>query len=750
MTVAYEEFLETKLLIDEPSGFTPEMPIHPKLFDFQRDITTWALQRGKAALFEDCGLGKTFQQLEWARHVAAKTGHQVLIFAPLAVSMQTVREGLKIDIDVNICTSNADMKNGVNVTNYEKLHHFTPEGIGGIVLDESSILKGFDGKYRKLLTEFARGIPFRLACTATPAPNDLIELLNHAEFLGVMSGKEIIALFFQQDGNTTHKWRLKYHATSDFWRWMASWSIAIRKPSDLGYEDGDFSLPELRIHQHVVNIDETKLSTLFPMDAQTLQERRQARRESLHERVALCAEIANASDEPWITWCDLNVESKALRKVLNGAIEITGSDKTDFKESALIGFADGDNRVLVTKPSIAGHGMNFQHCCKMAFVGLSDSYEQLYQGMRRCWRFGQKKPVDVHIITSEREGAVKRNILRKEKQATEMYDEIVKHMKGFTMEKVRRNVMEYKEGEANGKSWTLKMGDSVKRITEIESESIGLSVFSPPFPGMYAYTNSPSDMGNVKDMAQMIAQYKYLIPELLRILMPGRSCCVHLTQGVAFKGTDGYIGVKDFRGAVIQAMEEGGFIYYGEVCIDKDPQVKAIRTKDAGLLFKSLAKDSARMHMALADYVLQFRKPGDNPEPINAGISERYNNMDGWITANEWIEWAAPVWYRKTKHYPGGIKETEVLKTAPAKDEKDEKHICPLQLGVIERCVKLWSNPGDTVFSPFAGIGSEGYQSLAFNRKFIGIELKESYYKTAINNLKTAEMKQESEGLFNE
>lgn len=281
-------------------------------------------------------------------------------------------------------------------------------------------------------------------------------------------------------------------------------------------------------------------------------------------------------------------------------------------------------------------------------------------------------------------------------------------------------------------------GDTVAITPTLPKEFADIIVFSPPFPGMYAYTDKPEDMGNCSTFDEMLEHYSFLIPHLFNALKPGRSCCVHLTQGVAFKHRDGFSGMRDFRGRVIAAHESAGFRYYGEVCIDKDPQVKAIRTKDAGLLFKSLATDSARMHMAMADYILQFRKPGDNAVPIRAGISEKYNNPDGWITADEWIEWAAPVWYRHSPHYPGGIRETDVLNTSAAKGADDEKHICPLQLGVIERCVKLWSAPGETVFSPFAGIGSEGYQSILLNRRFVGVELNSLYYQNAIRNMQRA------------
>ena len=737
MSEGYQEFLEHKLTRIEPVGFEVET-LNPHLFDWQAQIVRWALRRGRAALFEDCGLGKTLQQLVWADEVSRRTGRSVLILTPLAVARQTVKEGAKFGIDVTICETGADVNSaGVYVTNYEKLHHFDSLTFGGVVLDESSILKSFDGKTRKALMEFAESIPYRLCCTATPAPNDLIELTNHAEFLSIMSGKEIIALYFTQDGNTTHKWRLKGHAKKAFWQWMAQWCIAIRRPSDLGFDDGDFKLPELRIH-HVELPSEAQAGCLFAMEAKTLQERRAARRDSLAGKVERCAEMVNSSTEPWSVWCGLNIESEALSKAITDSVEVRGSDKPADKIDRMIGFSEGRYRVITTKAGIAGFGMNWQHCSKVAVVGLSDSFEELYQLIRRHYRFGQKNPVDVYVFASEAEGAVVANIQRKEKQAAEMMESIVAEMHEFNLEKSGRQVMEYKANVTTGDGYKLFLGDSVERIDEIESESVGLSVFSPPFPGMYTYTNSPRDIGNSKDLEELMNHFRFMMPKLLRITKPGRSCIIHLTQQVAFKGTDGFSGLRDFRGRVIADMVEAGWIHYGEVTIDKNPQMKAIRTKDAGLLFKSLATDSARMHMALADYILQFKKPGENAEPIRAGISEKYDNRDGWITAEEWIRWARPVWYASDWNPIGSkdeITESDVLNVAQARETDDERHLCPLQLGVIERCVKLWSAPGDVVFSPFAGIGSEGYVSLKLNRRFVGCELKESYWKSARINL---------------
>lgn len=441
----YKEFLATKRERVDAVGFdVAESRLSTALFPWQRRIVKWAVKRGRAALFEDCGLGKTAQQLEWARLVHAHTGRSVLILAPLAVSDQTVREGKKFGIPVTIARSAADISApGVYVTNYEKLAKFDPAPFCGIVLDESSILKAYDGKTRREITEFARRIDYRLCCTATPAPNDIVELTNHAEFLGIMSGKEILALYFRQDGNTTHNWRLKGHARRAFWHWMAEWSVAIRKPSDIGFSDEGYDLPPLNIHHEAVT-NERHDGWLFAMEAKTLQERRQSRRDTLALRVARAAALANGDGEQWLVWCDLNDESAALAAAIDGAVEVRGSDTPEHKERALDGFARGEVRVLVSKPSIAGFGMNFQSCARVIFVGLSDSYESFYQAIRRCWRFGQTRAVECYVICSDSDGAVVENIKRKDAASTEMFDEVVKAMRGLgEVSAAGRKEMEY-------------------------------------------------------------------------------------------------------------------------------------------------------------------------------------------------------------------------------------------------------------------------------------------------------------------
>lgn len=445
MQKEYANFLTAKLTLAKPVGFNvTDDEIHPALFDFQRAVVKWALARGRAAIFAGTGLGKTIMQLEWARLVHSYTQQPVLILAPLAVNAQTAKEGEKIGLHVQQCESQDGVINGVNITNYEKLHRFQPEAFGAIVLDESSILKSFDGKTRKQLTEFSKQIYYRLACTATPSPNDLVEITNHSEFLDVMSGKEVIALYFTQDGNTTHKWRLKGHAKQDFYKWMASWCRAFLNPADLGFSESGqlFALPPIEYQEHIVESGR-EIDTLFAMGAKTLQEQRDARRSSLEERVQLAAEIVSKTDGPFVAWCNLNDESSALAKAIPDAVEVVGADSSEFKAKAMADFSDGKSRGLISKSSICGFGMNWQHCGTTLFVGIDHSFEQFYQAVRRFWRFGRKDKVTVHIIVSDEEINVIENIQRKERQYLDLMANLVNEMKDFQTFAQARNVMDY-------------------------------------------------------------------------------------------------------------------------------------------------------------------------------------------------------------------------------------------------------------------------------------------------------------------
>jgi len=727
--VDYEEFLESKRIDFEPCGFEPT-ELNPMLFDWQKDVVRWACRKGRACLFEACGLGKTGQQLEWARQVCNHVtgGGTVLVVAPLAVSAQTVREGRKFGIEVHRCKDASEMVKGINVTNYERLEKFDGVHLDGVVLDESSILKSYSGKTRNQIISMFSDIPYKLACTATPAPNDYMELGSHSEFVGSLSRTEMLSCFFVHDGGNTSKWRLKGHAADGvFWDWMSTWSVTIERPSDLGYDNEGFDLPPLNINTVVVESDHgIDDGRLFPVEALTLNDQRVARRDTMELKADRIAQRVNSDDGQWLIWCDLNAESAYLTDSIPDAVEVRGSDTDEHKEKAMIGFADGDIRVLVTKPSIAGWGLNFQSCSSMAFCGLSHSFEQFFQACRRCWRYGQTRPVNVDVVVSDQETAIVNNVLSKQERNDEMIKEMTKRSIRIRTDRTmtQRDEMAYMEDEECGENWTLKMGDCVKRIKEIEDESIGYSIFSPPFASLYTYSNSQLDMGNSKSDEEFAEHFGFLIPELFRVMMPGRLVSIHCMNLPTTKERDGYIGIRDFRGDIIRAFEKVGFIYHSEVTIWKDPVTAMQRTKALGLLNKQKNKDSSMSRQGIPDYLVTMRKPGDNPVPIT------HTNDEFPIAM--WQRYASPVWM--------DVNPSRTLQYQSARDNNDERHVCPLQLDVIERGIDLWSVPEvDTVLSPFAGIGSEGYVAVKKGRKFIGIELKPTYFNAAVNNLKNAE-----------
>ena len=708
----YAEFLESKRIVFKPSGLSvTDSDIHPILFPFQRDLVKWTVKKGRSAIFADCGLGKTFMQLEWARHV----GGRVLIVAPLSVARQTVNEARKIDLGVHYTRSGDDLTNGINITNYEMIAHFNAADFRAVVLDESSILKSLTGKTRGKLIDMFAEIEFKLCCTATPAPNDIAEIANHAEFLGIMSRADMLATFFVHDDQ---EWRLKKHAAEPFYRWMASWGMSLRKPSDLGYDDDGFILPPLEINPVIIEVNYKPDDQLFWTGLKGITDRSRVRRSTLRDRVNAAAELINGNDQQWIVWVGLNDEGRELHQLIPDAILVEGNQPPEEKAVAIEGFQDGKYRVMITKAKIAGFGMNLQNAARMVFVGLSDSYEAYYQCIRRSWRFGQDQEVMAYIVLSSAEESIYENVKRKEIEASEMADNLIQNVSEYERDEIQDtgDGWEYETSEAEGPGYKIMLGDSVERINEVEDESVDLSIFSPPFLSLYTYTPTERDIGNSKNEQEFYGHFNFIIDGLLRITKPGRESCVHVAQVPAMLARDGYIGLKDFRGKTVEAFEARGWIFHGEVTIDKCPQAQAIRTHSKGLSFGQLKKDSSWLRPALADYILVFRKPGENKVPIKPDI-----------TNDDWIEWARPVWY--------GIRESDTLNIAEGRDHDDERHICPLQLGTIERCIRLWSNPGETVFSPFAGIGSEGYQALKLGRKFIGIELKRSYYETAKKNL---------------
>jgi DNA methylase len=713
----YSDFLTRKERAVEPIGepVTADA-VHPRLFDFQAHIVQWAVARGRAAVWADTGLGKTGIQLEWARLSAERS----LIVAPLAVCAQTVREAELLDIKARYVRSDADAAGpGVWVTNYEMADRFDPAGIGAAVLDEASILKQSDGRTRtKLIGHFA-DVPRRLACTATPAPNDREELTNQAEFLGIMSRREMLAAYFVHDSDG---WRLKRHAVGPMFRWMASWALAIRAPSNLGYADDGYVLPPLSVIPQVVETDGLDAGdALFPTLG-GVGGRASVRRQTLGARVARAVELVKAeSDEPWLLWCGLNDEAHALAASLPGSVNVAGNWTAEDKAQAFLDFADGKIRYLITKPSIAAMGLNFQHCARQVFVGVNDSYEAYYQAIRRSWRFGQQRPVAAHVVVSELERQIVSNIQRKEREAAAMTAELVRHMQEAGQgSEVTHADAGYVEDEESGQGWRLMLGDSCTRLAEVESESVGFSIYSPPFASLFTYSPTVRDLGNSADRDEFFDHFRWIITENLRVTIPGRLAAVHVQQVSTTKATHGVQKLTDFRGEVIRAYEAAGWMCVREVCIDKDPQAQAIRTKAHNLMFATKNKDSSRSWPALADYLLIFQKPGENPTPVATDV-----------TNDEWIQWARPVWY--------DIRESDTLNVAEARENNDERHICPLQLGLIRRALRLWSNPGELVLSPFAGIGSEGVEAVKLGRRFLGVELKPSYARTAVKNLRAAE-----------
>lgn len=740
----YQEFLESKKIKLQPVGFEiPLDKINPLLFDFQKDIVRWAVKRGRCAIFLDTGLGKTFCQLEWARLI----GGMCLVVAPLSVARQTIREGKKIDIQINFAHDKSQLTDGINITNYELLDNFDSE-LDSIVLDESSILKSIGGKIKKKLIDKFQDVKYKLCCTATPAPNDYIELGNHAQFLGVSTHQEMLSMFFI-NANKEHtfivddkiftkkgsnkggtEWRIKHHAEPKFFEWLAAWAIFMMKPSDLGYDDDGFVLPELKIIPNFIKVNNYQpQGKLFFMGLEGISDRAKVRKDMVEIKGEQLKKLINGSNEQWIIWCGLDKESSFVKQSLNGTskIEVKGSDSVDFKVSAFEDFQDGKIQVLVTKPKIGAYGMNFQNANNMVFFGMNDSWETYYQAIRREWRFGQTKPVNVYLLLSSLEREIYENVMRKEKGAYRLRTEMIKLIKNFEKEELmelKHEQSEYTEETIETQNYKAMRGDCIERLKEIKDDSVDLSVYSPPFADLFVYSNSERDLGNSKGWQEFFQHYAFVIREVLRVTKEGRLSCVHTSDIPAMANRDGYIGLRDFPGEVIKAHEKEGWVFVGRCFVQKNPQAQAIRVKCKSLLFVQMAKDSSHSRPALIDQVLLFKKPGENKVPISPTKNKELDN-EGWIS------WAHGIWT--------DINETETLQYYSARDRGDEKHICPLQLGTIERCIKLYSNPGEVVLTPFMGIGSEAFMALKLNRRTVGIELKESYFKTAINNLNSVQ-----------
>lgn len=807
MVIEYNEFLTSKHNTPVYQGFdVPESDIHPMLYKFQNAIVRWSLSLGKSGVFAECGLGKTLIQLEWARHVIEYTEGRVLILAPLAVTAQTIQEGDRIGVKVVYCEDDSQVEqhpiDTIIITNYDRLHKFDTTQFRGVVLDESSILKNFTGKTKQLLIESFLHTEFKLACTATPAPNDYMELGNHADFLSVMPSNEMLMRWFQADSMNAGNYILKPHGKLDFYKWLTSWAVCISHPRDLGdeYDMPDFDLPHLNILEHIVSYSQASIDKawakgrLIPDTNVSSISIHTVKRDSLKSRIEMSNSIVKGiDDKPIIFWCDTNDEANALMVENPDAVEVRGSHSRQVKVERLNSFSNGDVSQIITKPSIAGFGLNWQHCTNQVLIGLSFSFEKLYQAIRRSYRFGVKDAVNIHMIVSETEGNVLQAIKTKQAQFKEMQEgmntAMTKHGLFRQEDKTSLSTPDY--DFASGKNWELHLGDCVEQIAKVKDNSIDFGIHSPPFSNLYIYSNSEADMGNSSNDDEFFNHYKYLIREMYRITRPGRLCAVHCKDLPLYKGRDGAAGLSDFAGEIIRAFEEMDkpdfnqyddmaeykrdiatwsesrktsrqWVFHSRVTIWKDPATEMRRTKNSGLLHKNFKVHAEQCRQGMADYLIVFRKWGDiddgvgviqkreigqyvgDEPPTEADYLYKYNKARGGGTLNTqsgqvransirtWQKYASPVWF--------DIDQTNVLNHKIARDVNDEKHICPLQLDVIERAIDLWTNKGEVVFSPFAGVGSELVSAIKMGRKAIGIELKESYYKTAITHLKEAEL----------
>lgn len=708
--MSYEQFLETKQKTIIESGFEVKS-LNKHLFPFQVHCVKIALRKGKYALFQDCGLGKTIQQLEWAHQVVKHTGKPVLILAPLAVSGQTIAEGEKFGIKVHHYVSNAGKK-GIYITNYDQLDNVDTAIFSGIVLDESSILKNFEGAIRTQIINSFASTPYKLACTATPSPNDPMELGNHAEFLNVMSRNEMLSMFFVHDGGETAKWRIKGHAEKDFYKWVGTWASMLSTPADIGFEMDGFKLPRLNYFEYCIKTDKRDNGRLFNDSLISATNFNQELRLTRKERLKQVAELVNGSNENFIIWIKQNEEGDELKKMIPEAVEVRGNDSREWKEEKLLGFARNEFRVLLTKCKIGQYGLNYQNCRNQIFAALDFSFESLYQSIRRSYRFGQKSEVNIHLITTDTMENVMESIKTKQANFEIMQKEITNTINE------NGQFVKYSSDKSEVKTdfFTVRRGDCVQLIKDLPDESIGFSVFSPPFAELYTYSNYIEDMGNCKDFNQFVVQFSFLVKELYRVTQSGRNVSVHCMDLPIQKGKEGFIGLRDFSNMIRDEFEKAGFIYHSRVTIWKNPVTEMQRTKALGLLHKQVKKDSTMSRVGLPDYALTFRKDGDRDNPVKCTI-----NVDTWQ------KWASPVWM--------DIDYGNTLQYTTARDDNDEKHICPLQLDTIERLVGLYSNEGDTILSPFAGIGSEGWQSLKMGRKFIGFELKDSYFDVLVKNM---------------
>lgn len=736
------------------------------LFDYQQWLVTMAVERERFAIFSTTGTGKSLMQLDWARIVTESHGGRTLIVAPLAVVPQTIEEaehfyGESLPIaDLRERTDfDAWLKagSGIGITNFEKIDRTAIAlPVQAVVIDESSAIKHAMGVRRTSIIAAFKGVRWKLCCSATPAPNDRIEYAEHAYFLDqVRSTREFLAAYFvNRDGN----WQLKRHGLDAFYRHLASWSVFMLDPKAFRFEH-DSDLPELTIEYPAVpaTVEQMERSRSFESGDQPsmfgvnvggitsrikmsqiangfVYEEGKVSARFPARKPEMVAELCEKyGDEQVIVWITFDEEGDQIARLVPDAVHLSGKMARVKRDAIVAEFrAGGGPRVLLLKPSMFSHGLNLQACRVQVFSSISDSWERLHQCIRRSWRYGQTRPVHVYIPLSPFDDAVASNLA--DKQST--YDHDSERMQAAFVAALRpidsterRTHVTLPSAEldrAEGEGWTLIHGDCIAHMPTMREHSMDFAVFSPPFANLFTYSSALGDMGNVKSDVEFRLQWKWFAEHLVRVMKPGRNVAIHVMDIIRFAGQHGVRHTYDFPSDLRQGMQDAGFLYRARITIHKDPQVQAVRTKDANLLFVTLKRNALDSHPQAQECVLLFTAPGEPETPVLAPD----------VTNVEWIEWAHSVWF--------GIREMDVLNAALGKEHEDERHICCLQLPLIERCVRLWTNPGETVFSPFGGIGSEGVRSLEWGRKAYLIELKQSYFQTAARNLHDAEIRASS------
>lgn len=724
----YTEFLQTKVKTVQDSGFDiQESELSNHLFEFQKYIVRKALKLGKYAIFAMTGLGKTRMQLEFGNQIYInKKANKVLFLCPLGVLGQTIKEGENIGISIEkLNSTNYINQNGLFISNYEQIENIDTTEFDAVILDESSILKSFTGVTRNLLIDRFKHCTYKLCCTATPSPNDYTEIGNHSQFLDILDSSDMLTRFFSNNTTQAGTFDLKKHAKKDFFKWLNYWSTAVTKPSDINksFSDVGYILPRLNIIEKKVYTKKTDNGKLFNDTSVNATNFNQALRNTKEDRLNIIIDIVNNSKENFIVWVKQNEDADYLKKHITDAVEVRGSEKSEVKETKLLDFAQNKYRVLITKIKIAGFGLNYQNCNNQIFASPDFSFEGEFQAIRRSYRFGQTKEVNIYMICPDNMENVEHILKTKEDKFNTMINQMIENNKEDLKVDLQIN---YKHQVYKNEMFEFHNGDCVELIDLIDDNSIDFSIFSPPFSSLYTYSDNIRDMGNCDSDEEFFRNYRYLLTKLFKKIRPGRLVAVHTKDLPMYKSKHGASGFRDFTGENLKLMEEVGFVYHSKITIWTDPVFERARTNTQRLLYKQVKNDSSLSGVGTPEYLTIFRKWENIDSDLYKPVDWKLDGFD----LDTWQKWASPVWF--------DIHRIDVLNPNPARCPEDEKHLAPLQLGVIERAVAMWTNPNEIVYTPFGGIASELYQSVLMGRKAIGHELKESYWKQGCKNLDLA------------